>query len=113
MSEDIITQLKEVFTPIASKIGEGAEFGWIVVVKQQYVEATIGLFFALIGFITLILTYRFVKKNWEELGEGDVFIALMIGIASAFSFFIGSTEAITHFINPEYYAIEFFINLVK
>ncbi len=34
MSPETVDKLKEVFTPIAAKIGEGAQFGWEVVFKD-------------------------------------------------------------------------------
>lgn len=123
MNTEIIDKLKEVMTPIAEKIGEGAEFGWITVLKQQYVEATIGLFFAMLGIVGMIIVYKVTRKFWNTIesnysfkkyeNDGIVVFAVLGIFFSIFAFIVGSISAITHFINPEYYAIEFFINLVK
>lgn len=122
MSEDIITQLKEVMTPIALKIGEGAEFGWEVVMKQQYVEAVVAFSFLFFGIILLLLGYYLsVKTDWNsrDNNEGKTGVPAMVllvigGIITFFAFLTVLFEsAIGKLINPEYYAIQFFINLVK
>ena len=117
MNEQTITQLKEFFTPVAEKVGEGAEFGWEVVMKQQYVVATLGLAWVLLGLIGLFITYKIVKKILASDVYDPKFPATIIGLAGGFLCLIaiieGGYDAITHFINPEFYAIEFFIGLVK
>jgi len=119
----IIEQLKEVFTPIAAKIGQGAEFGWEIVIRQQYVEAFIGLGQLILGIIFLVGTFFIVKKAIKECNDANAnaFDWMMVGVISAifggsfglFFLISGFHTAITHFINPEYYAIQFFLNLVQ
>lgn len=123
MNEDIIVKLQEVFTPIAAKIGEGAEFGWEVIMKQQYVVAILGVVQFMFGVLLAIGTYSFVryaiKRNKDNRGYYNDWTAVGIvvstfgGVFAITSIMCGFYDAITHFINPEYYAIEFFINLVK
>lgn len=48
MNPETITKLQEIMSPVAQKIGEGAEFGWSVVIKQMYVEGVIALLGAVV-----------------------------------------------------------------
>ena len=123
MNEETLTKLQEIFTPVAQKIGEGAQFGWEVVVMQQYVYAWLGVFWAVIGIAGLVATFHFIRfacahklKNGHLGSEAEywgTFGAIFLGVPSLVSFIGGIHTAITHFLNPHYYAIEFFINLVK
>ena len=128
MNEDIILQLQSIMLPVAEKIGEGAEFGWVVVMKQQYVIATLGLIWSVMSVLAIIITSVWVnymiKRDREESIKDNygythdhAFIGILVGsfaiIASLVLICVNVETSITHFINPEYYAIEFFINLVK
>lgn len=118
MSPEIIEQLKEVFTPVAMKIGEGAEFGWVVVMKQMYVQAWLGVFWAVLavvfGIFSAIILNRTMKgKELFEANPGLVIPLFTVLALCPFAFVFGTIDAITHFINPEFYAIEFFLDLVK
>lgn len=121
MNEQIINKLQEIFTPVAEKIGEGAAFGWEVVLRQQIVYGQIGLLFAIIGVFILIATFKTSKhclRKLKEDGREDWGFAAatigafgsMIGLASLLA---GGINAITHLSNPAYYAIQFFMNLAK
>lgn len=121
MNDDTINQLKDLMTPVAQKIGEGAQFGWEVVIKQQYVEAGIGLFFAIaLCPLALVVGTWFLKKgrkmheesNWTD-WEVPTLLGWVLYVFATGAFVIGSITAITHFINPDYYAIQFFISLVQ
>lgn len=121
MNEETLKQLQEVFTPIAQKIGEGAGYGWEVVLKQQYLEAVMGLVYATMSIIGIFIVYK-VCKHFLLLQEKDpdsdygffaILISVFIGIPCLMVFILGTETAITHFINPEFYAIKFFIHLVK
>lgn len=121
--EKYIEELKPVFAQVAEKIGQGAEFGWGVVLKQQYVYAIsnlIGSVLALISLIVGIILVRYglklqsQKVDWYKT-DGDDFIfsggGLIIGGLSAF--ILTLMHGIAYLINPEYYALQFFISLVK
>jgi hypothetical protein len=119
MNPETINQIKEILAPVALKIGQTAEWGWGVVVKQQYVYAVDGLIWAIIALIVgkLVLPpfYRkLTASNYSERwGEpGWIPFGLLV-IVLAVIFSVGIETAITHFINPEYYVIEFFINLAR
>lgn len=117
---ETINQLKEVFAPVAAKIGVGAQYGWEVVVRQQYVEAFGSFLQFLMGVVTAYVTYRIVKYGMNELKQDDdslwVVGIWVLGIGGALLSLVlmsGLYDAIAHVINPQFYAIEFFLDLVK
>ena len=108
----IVEQVKPIFDSVAEKIGQGAEFGWEVVVKQQYIEGGIGLFFSVIGLVALVLSYKVTKSASKE-GNSDNFVGgVIIAMCGLTAFLVGGFYAVTRLINPEFYAIEFLINLI-
>lgn len=121
---ELITKLQEVFAPVAAKIGTGAEYGWMVVMKQQYVWAWLGVFWAIVGVVSMGVSLLIIKtlyNNEKKHGsmsdsEGIVIllvICLVAIVASVIMMITGSITAITHFLNPDYYAIKFFLDLVN
>ena len=119
---ETIEQLKPLMTEVASKIGQTAEWGWGVVVKQQIAYGIVAVFLALIGLITLILTYKvyykWLKKNEKKIIENDYgnpFYGFLVGLVmlGIGMFISGTVNAILRLYNPEFYAIQFFINLVS
>lgn len=117
MTPETITAIQQALVPVAEKIGQTAEWGWAVVVRQMYVEAWIGVLQAavsLIAAIVIVFVGIHFNKKAGSYSKGIplvgslvfAFMAVGLGLESA-------TTAITHFINPEFYAIQFFIGLVK
>lgn len=121
MNTETIKQISAVFQPVAEKIGQGAQYGWEVVLKQQYVYGIENLVAAISGIILAIITTNLVIKSIKKANGdpdspwfacavgggllGAIIIISMIGI--------GTTQAIGHLINPAYYALDFFIQLAK
>ena len=106
-----IEQLKPVFAQVADKIGQGAEFGWEVVLQQQLTYGIIALFIAGISIIVLCLMgflYKQIKNDEDLLGPW-IFCTLVTIIG----FIWASIIAILHLMNPAYYTLQFFINLAK
>lgn len=116
MTEQIYTDVKTLLAQMSEKIGQGAEYGWGVVLKQQYVVAVQGLLWFVGGIIGLFLAKHFFKviKGDDELVEHPEMIGVFFVFAGSVAAIIsGLNLAITHFINPDYYALQFFIGLVK
>lgn len=117
ISTTTLASLSSFFTPVAEKIGQGAQYGWQIVIQQQYVTACLGIFWALLGIAGMILCAKYVfpwAKKYAPDSEGfTYFIAVLTSCMPLLSFIIGATVAITHFLNPAFYALQFFINLVK
>ena len=121
---DIIDKLTPLLEKVSVKMGEGGQFAWHVVMKQMYVEAVIGLIQFISGLVIAFAIYKITKFLMKKRQEADTYdkegyeiavciIGLIGGVASVLLISFGIYNAVTHFINPEFYAIEFFINLVK
>lgn len=128
MTPETIDAIKGAMLPIAEKIGQTAEWGWIVVLKQQYViAAQMGI--AVVFFLALssALAYWAGKwsfmippesKDWVEADRRKNRIAVIVlssfgsfmSLAIAMAILGGATGRL---INPDYYALQFFIQLVS
>ena len=112
--EKYLEQLKPLFEKVGDKIGQGAEYTWEIIVRQQIAEGITYILEAIIGIVLLILIYKFVKylikKDEEYLG---FFIGFFGGGFILFLTILGFEQGILKLINPSYYALQFFINLVK
>lgn len=121
MIPETINQVKELLAPIALKIGQTAEWGWGVVLKQQYVVAVLGIAQVIMGLILAYIVYVVTKLMWQLQSKDEdsawgilgVFLPLLGIIFVSVLIVGGGYDAITHFINPDYYAIDFFIHLAK
>lgn len=117
MNTETIQQIKEAFLPVAQKIGEGAEFGYEVVYRQQIVEGIISLGWVLacLGIIGLIAYATY--KDWENVKHSANVPLVVLGWIPASVLMVSAIAhfdfAMKHLLNPHYYAIEFFVNLVK
>ena len=119
----IHADLKTLFAAVGEKIGQGAEFAWTTVMQQQYAIAFVDLIWA-IFFMGVSIFFGILAKNLfkeyktASYSEKDGYLAFgivstiltMIATAVAFAWL---SDSVMHFINPNYYALEFFINLVK
>ena len=117
MNQDMINQLKELFNPIAQKIGESTNFGWEVVLRQQIIYGILNLMAVLVGIIIAIITYKLWKHFSEDSNfnfqDGRTGIIVIGSIISLGLIIRGLVFGIPYLLNPEYYAIQFFINLIK
>ncbi|KKK80458.1 hypothetical protein LCGC14_2823290 [marine sediment metagenome] len=66
ITEEAVSSLKDLLVPVAEKIGETAEWGWEVVVKQMYVYGALGVIWVIISIIALIFAWKFGKKAIEK-----------------------------------------------
>jgi len=115
-----IDKLKEVFEPIAEKIGQGAQFGWEVVMKQQYIVA-VSDFIVLACCVVAIFIAKWLITQGQKSREDSrwnnyefwYFGGIILLIVSAVLIPLCLYDGIAHLINPEYYALDFFINLAR
>ena len=114
----VIDKLTPMFQSVADKIGQGAGFGWEVVMRQQYVVA-IGSFilFVGLGIVSGLLTWGAIASWKEAKKDVDVvapaiFVSFLAILGYTISF-VALYQGLAHLINPSYYALDFFINLVK
>lgn len=116
-TEALIEQLKPVFAPLAEKIGQGAEFGWKVILKQQYVEAFQAFLFGAVVVVLWLAYQKWWKYTQALTDEGErnvarfIPFALLCALTLVALLVVGS--GIGHLINPEFYAIRFLLDLVK
>lgn len=108
--EQYIEQLKPLFSQVAEKIGQGAEFGWEVVLRQQFAYGFVALFWALLGLVGMIAVYKICNKygDWET-DEWVWVMSIFGGGLFLVSFIVGAINAILYLSNPQYYALQFFI----
>ena len=118
MNPETIEKIKEVFAPIADKIGQGSQYGWEVVMKQQYVVGIGNVILAVFMLGVAIFSGWWIylgfknKDNWDSPEIAWFFGSLGI-IIGGLVFSISFYDALAHFINPAYYALDFFIHLGK
>lgn len=120
MNTETINQIKDALAPIAEKIGQGAGYAWEIVVRQQVAEGIGALIVSFFGLILGISVFCFVKytikkhESWRD--DWDVvggMVGTIGGIISLLMLITGLYGGVMRLLNPEFYAIEFFINLVK
>ena len=116
----IFEQLKPFLVQMSEILGQGAEFSWTVAMKQQYVTAIVGLFWASLGFVGIIsglMAFKKLTKIWnKEIPEVigvTIMLLVILGILSFIPFLTGSIVAIQHFVNPEWYAIKDIVGLIR
>lgn len=120
-TELVINKLQEIFTPVAQKIGEGADFAWKVAVKQQIAEGIGNLIIAFLGLILGYAVYKIIRiaikkcdgDSYSDWGLVGVFTGLFGGTTTLLMVVVGIYQGILHLISPEFYALQFFIGLVK
>jgi hypothetical protein len=125
MTPQTIEAIQNALQPIAEKIGQGAQFGWETVVRQQYIEGQTGL---IIGTITLILSLVTIaatiivshvyEKQADSFDKGNGYFFAFA--TSAFILVLNAAlvvpwiyDSILKLSNPAYYALAFFIHLTK
>ncbi len=105
-----IEELKPLLAEISNKVGEGSEFAWEAIYRQQYVEGFMGLFSILSGLILGYLSYKlFINSKRKEYNSNSEMFYLVssitIGIIAVTTIMLGFPIAINHLANPEYQAI--------
>lgn len=128
MNPDTINAIKEALAPVAEKIGQGAEYAWEIVVRQQAIEgiayllSSVFCFFIGINGIYIArrgyLMPRIRKYSWDD-GESVSDLAgflMTMGIVLQLSWVLGMfflSNGVLHLLSPEFYALDFFIGLTK
>jgi hypothetical protein len=112
MNTETVDAIKDALVPIAAKIGQGAEFGWSVVVKQQFVEGISYLVWAGPIALLAIVCWWFALKYAKETDGTSLFLIVPALILTIWAF-TNIDEGVLHLLNPEYYALDFFIHLTK
>ena len=114
MTPETVKAVADAFAPVAQKIGEGAQYGWQVVLWQQQLNGVADMLWAVAPLLVAIASvYGGIKafksrdEDWVGLGVFAWFIAAIALVVCGNLVFDG----VTHFLNPAYYALQFFISL--
>lgn len=110
---------------LAEKLGVASEHLWSVLVRQAPITAMADLVALSVSLGLWIIAFRFVNRkttlsgdrdvsDWDD--EGKFFawaIIILSGIGTVILLLIALTEAITAFVNPEYWALREILRAVK
>lgn len=113
MNPETIESIKSVLSPVAEKIGQGAEYGWEVLVAGQFAEG-VGLLVIALTLISIVLLCYVVAGAVEKKTDADGAIygmAFGINLILLIPILALLYEGILRVIAPEYMAIKFLISL--
>lgn len=123
MSPETVQAIQKALEPIAAKIGQGAQYGWAIVVKQQFITGIVDTAALAIGFVWLLITLitlsLMTERDWKAQYVTPKGVALLVLGTITFVWLMFSLlafsldNALGRLLNPEYYALDFFIHLSK
>ena len=129
MNPDTIKAATEALKPLLDKLGELGAHGWELAVRQQYVYAITNTLLLVLAVCVCAALGSFLRKRiaaWEkpnyciwdhycQTGEGMLltiaFCVLLV--ATVVGIFVGLGPIVGRFVNPEWYAIQSLVGLVK
>ena len=115
-TKEVIEVVTTSLQPLADKLGTNGQYIWGLQVKQAYVDGSIALVGLLFGLAIVVLTvFLNLKYSDDEYYDFEFWsivsiIPIIIGISFIYSTIV---TVFTAFINPEYYALQHLIQLVK
>ena len=115
-TKEVIEVVTTSLQPLADKLGTNGQYIWGLQVKQAYVDGSIALVGLLFGLAIVVLTvFLNLKYSNDEYYDFNFwFVVSVIPIIIGVSFiYITIVTVFTSFINPEYYALQHLIHLVK
>jgi len=121
------TEMEKLIEHLAQKLGTTTEYLWGVLINQAKISAITDLFylfFTVIGGILLYRLHKYFSKEREPYGHSyyytkEELVTIPMGILTVFWFFIAIFSfmsignIINGFFNPEYWALDQILNLVK
>lgn len=124
MTPETINGIKEALAPVAEKIGQGAEYGWEILVWGQFAEGVADIVIStIVGIIAAIIAtkaYKYAKKKQQEddYYDSDALFAFWLlggGIVIITAFIVGAGiyNGVVSVVAPEYAALKFLIGTVK
>ena len=117
-TKEVIEVVAIALQPLADKLGTTAQYVWALQVKQAYVDGFVALASFLLGATMMIGSIGILFKliNREKVSDGEVWLAIGSIISIIIGFVICAScfsTILNCFINPEYYALQHLIKLVK
>lgn len=114
MNTETVNAIKDALAPIAAKIGQGAEYGWDVVVRQQYINGVLNIAYSIMGLVYLLVYIPYLFRAIKRDKESEMFpimVGGVIGIFALLALIIDLGNGVQHLLNPAYYALDFFTHL--
>ena len=119
--KEVAEAVQVILQPLADKLGTTPQHVLELQIKQAYVDGYISVFWSLVGLFIVVRFYivmKKIKKEKIEIKEGTeeyykigaYGVYLVIG---ALIFLYNFSTTLKCFINPEYYALQHLIQLVK
>lgn len=119
--ELVSEKLASAFQYLAEKAGIATEYFWPIFVRQQFAEG-LGPLLVCLLIITIVGISAFAVRKIEYFEEGTsdptakLFIHIVGGVITFFMIMAIAFEGaswVTHMINPEYYAIQDLMRMIK
>ncbi len=111
MNPENINAIKEALAPVADKIGQGAEYGWEVLVAGQFAEGVATLILSCLGIVASVLVVHWGKNRYAV---DDMDINAMMAMALGWLSLLVLSGFVYHgliqVVAPEYAALKFLIS---
>ncbi len=120
ISAETVNAIKDALAPVAAKIGEGAEYGWEVLVRGQFAEGVamlvLSAFLLIVAATITVHGYKVVAKYKPRNDYDDtksMFTFFLVVVTAVLVIFATASlyHGIFHVLAPEFKAIEFLLEM--
>lgn len=120
MTPENIEAIKNALAPVADKIGQGAEYGWEVLVMGQFAEGVATLVFTTFVLVSILggmyVTKKVANRVAEDEAEAYPLVIWFVGVLVLCLFMapqigVWYWEGAVDTFAPEYAALKFLISL--
>ena len=115
ISSSTIQAIKDAMTPVAEALGKGAEYTWVVLIKQQYVVAVGDFIGFVVGMVAglLILKWTIIMYKTDRYGTNPGwFFSGAFALGGIGMSMYALYDGLAHIINPDFYVLQFLISAV-
>ena len=116
-TKEVIEVVTTALQPLADKLGTTAQYVWGLQVKQAYVEGFIalgGLVFGIFLWVLSVVIARGLAKDRScDLDDVALITFSIFALFGSIFVYINFSTVLNCFVNPEYYALQQLIKLVK
>jgi drug/metabolite transporter (DMT)-like permease len=119
MPDKIYSDISGAIAILAQKLGVAAEHVYTVLIRQQFAEGIYAIIIIAVAVLGLLLAVIIFKLCFKHGDKGEEGIAIFLGCtaacigATALFVILSSTGNVLKVVNPEYYAIQEIIKMVK
>lgn len=122
-------ELTPLLEKLAAKLGTTVEMLWGVLLKQAAISATMDLIFCVGIVVGFTWCFRFVQRkttpipetdgryaysDWDDAGKGVAWIIIAVmAVIGSILIICGVQNAVTAFLNPQYWALEHILGKCK